>query len=174
MRAKAHADFFRDLDNQSAFFQAIDNIQFRLGEKPDQHITPAHPYPGSDDEIPEMTDSAIGSWEETAVNKAVAGSKSSIVIHPTHLYKTLIICLGPAQASQRKSRWEEIRAEHSRSMATRSSWDELRQNASRPKSENTGNDQATRSEDPAVDTRLVEQQKFDAVIEAERQRAARG
>lgn len=58
-------------------------------------------------------------------------------------------------------------------MATRSSWDELRQNAVRPKSENTGGDQARRSQDPAVD-RLAEQQKFDAMLEAERQRVARG
>jgi len=56
-------------------------------------------------------------------------------------------------------------------MATRSSWDELRQNASRPrpKFENTGKDQA---QDPAVD-RLAEQQRFDAILEAERQRAGR-
>ena len=57
-------------------------------------------------------------------------------------------------------------------MATRSSWDELRQNANRPKSENTASDQA-RSQDPAFD-RLADQQKFDAMLEAERQRAARG
>ena len=97
VRAQAHADFFRNLDNQPAFFQAIDNIQSRLGEKPSdqQHTTPSHAYPGSDNESPEMTDSAIGSrsWEETTVNKAVVGAKPSIVIHPTHLHKTLIVCV---------------------------------------------------------------------------------
>ncbi|KAF8481092.1 hypothetical protein DFH94DRAFT_828864 [Russula ochroleuca] len=160
VRANAHADFFRDLDNQPAFFQAIDNIQSRLGEKPsDQHTTPAYPYPGSDNENQEMADSAVSSrrsWEESTVNRAAVGPNPS-----------------PTQPSQRKSRWEEIRAEHARSIATRSSWDELRQNASRPKSENTASDQARRSQDLAVD-RLAEQQKFDAMLEAERQRAARG
>jgi hypothetical protein len=58
-------------------------------------------------------------------------------------------------------------------MATRSSWDELRQNASRPKSENTGSDQAGTLRDPAAE-RLAEQEKFDAILEAERLRAARG
>ncbi len=81
--------------------------------------------------------------------------------------------LGPTQPSQRKSRWDEIREEHARSMATRSSWDELRQNAGRQKSENTGSDQASGSQDPVID-RLAEQQKFDAMLEAERQRAERG
>lgn len=58
-------------------------------------------------------------------------------------------------------------------MATRSSWDELRQNAGRPKSENTGSDQARSSQDP-VDDRLAEQQRFDAMLEAERQKVTRG
>jgi hypothetical protein len=81
--------------------------------------------------------------------------------------------LGTSQPSQRRSRWDEIRAEHARSMATRSSWDELRQNAGRPKSENTGSDQARSSQDP-VDDRLAEQQRFDAMLEAERQKVTRG
>ncbi|KAH9984163.1 hypothetical protein BJV77DRAFT_918024, partial [Russula vinacea] len=156
VRANAHADFFRNLDSQSAFYQAIDNIHSRLGEKPsDQHTTPAYPYPSSDNENQEMADSAVSSrrsWEESSVNRAAVGPKSSA-----------------ARPSQSKSRWEEIRAEHARSIATRSSWDELRQNASRPKSENAGSDQARGSQDPAVD-RLAEQQRFDAMLEAERQR----
>ena len=179
MRANAHADFFHNLDSQPAFFQALDNIQSRLGEKSsDQRTTPAYPYPSSDNENPEMADSAIssrGSWEDTTVNRA-AIPKPSIVTHSTYFYKdlSLFVCsLGPTQPTQRKSRWEEIRAEHARSMATRSSWDELRQNAGRTKSENTGSNQARRSEDTGVD-RLAEQQKFDALIEAERQRAMRG
>ena len=81
--------------------------------------------------------------------------------------------LGTSQPSQRRSRWDEIRAEHARGTATRSSWDELRQNAGRPKSENTGSDQARRSQDPVVD-RPTDQERFDAMLEAERQRAARG
>jgi len=83
------------------------------------------------------------------------------------------VTLGPSQPPQRKSRWEEIRAENARSMATRSSWDELRQNTSRPKSENTTSDQTRGSQDPVTD-RQAEQQKFDAILEAERRRAASG
>jgi hypothetical protein len=93
VRANAHADFFRDLDNQPAFFQAIDNIQSRLGEKPsDQHTTPAYPYPGSDNENQEMADSAVSSrrsWEESTVNRAAVGPNPSTVTRPTHLYKYL-------------------------------------------------------------------------------------
>lgn len=83
------------------------------------------------------------------------------------------VTLGPSQPPQRKSRWEEIRAENARSMATRSSWDELRQKASRPKSENPTSDQTRRSQDPVTD-RQAEQQKFDDILEAERRRAASG
>jgi len=159
VRAKAYTDFFRNLDNRPAFFQAIDNIQSRLGEKPEGQR--ADPYPSSDDENQEMADGVItskGSWEDTTVdvNRATLTPNSST-----------------SQPSQRRSRWDEIRAEHARSMATRSSWDELRQNAGRPKSENTGSDRTRGSQDPA-DDRLAEQQKFDAMLEAERQRAARG
>jgi hypothetical protein len=118
-----------------------------------------------------------GSWEETSVgvNRATLSPNPSIVTHPIRALQTLIILcsLGISQPSQRRSRWDEIRAEHSRSMTTRSSWDELRQSAGRPKSENTGSDQARRTQDPVVD-RLTEQQKFDAMLEAERQRVTRG
>lgn len=93
VRANAHADFFRNLDSQSAFYQAIDNIHSRLGEKPsDQHTTPAYPYPSSDNENQEMADSAVSSrrsWEESSVNRAAVGPKSSIVTHPTHLAEHL-------------------------------------------------------------------------------------
>jgi hypothetical protein len=57
-------------------------------------------------------------------------------------------------------------------MATRSSWDELRQNASRPKAESAGRD-PNKSQD-LVTERLAEQQKFDAMLEAERRKAAEG
>ena len=86
---------------------------------------------------------------------------------------TWLNCLASAQPSQPKSRWEEIRAEHARNLATRSSWDELRQNASRPRSDNAGNEQFEVSHDPTAE-RLAEQQKFEAMLEAERRKAAEG
>lgn len=80
----------------------------------------------------------------------------------------LISTLAPVQPpSHSKSRWEEIRAEHARKLATRSSWDELRQNASKPKLDDVGNQL---SQEPGAE-RLAEQQKFDAMLEAERQKA---
>jgi hypothetical protein len=91
VRANAHADFFHNLDSQPAFFQALDNIQSRLGEKSsDQRTTPAYPYPSSDNENIEMADSAIssrGSWEETSVRAAIP--KPSIVTQSTYFYKGL-------------------------------------------------------------------------------------
>ncbi|KAH9969058.1 hypothetical protein BC827DRAFT_1167426 [Russula dissimulans] len=160
VRANAHADFFRNLDNRPAFFQAIDNIQARLGEKPSTERAASSARPGSADEDLALGDSAVNSrgWGED-----IPANRTAV----EHTHKP-----SPTQPSQRKTRWEEIRAEHARSMSTRSSWDELRQNASRPKSENAGKAEARRSEDPALD-RLAEQQKFDAILEAERQRAAR-
>jgi hypothetical protein len=86
VRANAHADFFRNLDNRPAFFRAIDNIQTRLGEKP---------YPGSDHQNQEMADSAIssrGSWEETTDNRAAVAPNPSWVTHPAHLYKRSSFC----------------------------------------------------------------------------------
>jgi len=160
VRANAHADFFRTLDNRPAFFQAVDNIRSRLGEKPSGQRAASSAHPDSDTENLELGDSANNSsgWgEHIPINRTA--------VEHTHIPS-------PTQPSQRKTRWEEIRAEHARSTATRSSWDELRQNASRPKSENTGKDQAKRSQDPVPD-RFAEQQKFDAILEAERQRAAR-
>jgi hypothetical protein len=96
------------------------------------------------------------------------------VCHLSPTYSLLCSnCLAPAQPSQPKSRWEQIRAENARNLATRSSWDELRQNASRPKSDNAGHEQIEISHDPAAE-RLAEQQKFDAMLEAERWKAAEG
>ncbi|KAH9175264.1 hypothetical protein EDB89DRAFT_348934 [Lactarius sanguifluus] len=153
VRANAHADFFRTLDDRTSFFQAIDNIQTRLGEKSssDSHTSEK-----------EMFGDAATSrgWEsEFPVDKSTDRSPASRSSAP------------PAQPSQPKSRWEEIRAEHARNLATRSSWDELRQNASRPKSDNAGNEQIEVSQDPASE-RLTEQQKFDAMLQAERRKTA--
>ncbi len=96
VRANAHVDFFRNLDNRPAFFQAIDNIQYRLGERPpDQRTNTAYSYPGgSDNENQETADSAVssrGTWEETTVdvNRATLGPNPSIVTHLTHLYNHL-------------------------------------------------------------------------------------
>lgn len=183
MRAKAHLDFFRTLDSRPAFLQALDNIQSRLGEKPPgQHQSSStYPYPNPDSETHELADHTTntGGWGEDTptVNRSPVGhTPSTVPIFP--VYKILLTCicvfLGPSQPPQRKSRWEEIRAEHARSMATRSSWDELRQNANRPKTENTTSDEAKRSQDPVVADRQAEQQKFDAMLEAERRRAASG
>ncbi len=85
VRANAHADFFRNLDNRPAFFQAIDNIQSRLGGKPVGQRTdsgPAFSYPSSDNENQEMADGAVtsrGSWEETTVD---VNRNPSIVTRP--------------------------------------------------------------------------------------------
>lgn len=95
VRANAHADFFRNLDNRPAFFQAIDNIQSRLGEKPaGQHADPAYSYPGSDNENQETADGALtsrGPWEESTVdvNKAILSPNPSIVTRPVHLSRHL-------------------------------------------------------------------------------------
>ena len=92
----------------------------------------------------------------------------AFVTFPDFLSSLLISTLAPVQPpSQPKSRWEEIRAEHARNLATRSSWDELRQNASKPKLDDAGNQL---SQDPGAE-RLTEQQKFDDMLEAERQKA---
>jgi hypothetical protein len=179
VRANAHADFFRTLDNRPAFFQAIDNIQSRLGEKPSGlRSRSGYPYTGSDNEHQELADNATNSrgWGEQMprINRTVVDPSTYSIL--SHRFMNIVLMramLGPTQPPPRKSRWEEIRAEHARSMATRSSWDELRQNASRPKSGHTESDQIRRSQDPAVD-RLTEQQKFDAILEAERRRAASG
>ena len=96
MRVNAHADFFRNLDNRPAFFQAVDNIQSRLGEKPEGQR--ADPYPNSDNENQEMADGAItsrGSWEETTVgvNRATLSPNSSKIIRRIHLYRHLSFCV---------------------------------------------------------------------------------
>lgn len=86
-RAKAHFDFFRNLDNQPAFFQAIDNIQSRLDEKPDGQD--ASSYPSSDNENQEMADGAVisrGPWEES--NRATLSPNPSIVTRPMHYTNT--------------------------------------------------------------------------------------
>jgi hypothetical protein len=96
VRVNAHADFFRNLDNRPAFFQAIDNIQSRLGEKPADQRT--DPYPNSDNENQEMADGVItsrGSWEETTVdvNRATLSPNPGIVTRPIHLYRHLSFCV---------------------------------------------------------------------------------
>ena len=89
VRTNAHADFFRNLDNRPAFFQAIDNIQSRLGEKPvGQHADPAYSLPGSGNENQEMADGAVtsrGLWEETTVdvNRATLSPNPGIVTRLT-------------------------------------------------------------------------------------------
>lgn len=97
-RANAHLDFFRNLDNRPAFFQAIDNIQSRLGENPAGQRTdsdPAYSYPSSDIENLDGASTSRGPWEETTVdvNRATSIPNPSIVI-PTHTpLWTLIICV---------------------------------------------------------------------------------
>ncbi|KAI9445290.1 hypothetical protein H4582DRAFT_905792 [Lactarius indigo] len=155
VRANAHADFFRALDDRTSFFQAVDNIQTRLGEKSSSDST-------SEKDNQEMFGATVisrGWGAEFPVDSSTGRSPASRASSP------------PVQPSQPKSRWEEIRAEHARNLATRSSWDELRQNASRPKSDNAGNELIEVSQDPAAE-RLAEQQKFDAMLEAERQKPA--
>jgi len=160
IRANAHADFFRNLDDRTSFFQALDNIQIRLGEKASSDSHPNSPEK-------EMFDAAVTSreWEaaspvRNSMDRHAASRTSSPPAHPS---------------SQLKSRWDEIRAEHARNLATRSSWDELRQNASKPKSDNAGNDRIEVSvpQDPVAE-RFAEQQQFDALLEAERRKVAEG
>jgi hypothetical protein len=181
VRANAHADFFRNLDNRTAFFQALDNIQTRLGEKPpDTQTNPT--YPTFENESPELADTAIKSrgWEGgSPVNRSTLSRSAnlpcaslrlslSFCLHTSTLHVYLF--LASTQTSQPKSRWEEIRAEHARNIATRSSWDELRQNASRLKGDT---DQSKKSQDLAAE-RPAEQQNFDAMLEAEQRKAAEG
>jgi hypothetical protein len=180
VRANAHVEFFHSLDNRTALFQALDNIQTRLGEiPPNARIGSA--YPGSENESQELADIAINSrgWgEESPVNRDTGHRPANLPCASVCL-SLLTVCsidpayrLASAQSPQPKSRWEEIRAEHARSIATRSSWDELRQNASRPKAETAEGD-LNSPRDPAAE-RLAEQQKFDAMLEAERRIAAEG
>ncbi|KAF8273924.1 hypothetical protein EI94DRAFT_1087061 [Lactarius quietus] len=164
IRANAHSDFFRALDDRTSFFQAVDNIQIRLGEKALSASHPNSPFPTSEKENQEMFDAAVTSreWEAGSPVGKSTDRHASRASSP------------PAQpSSQPKSRWEEIRAEHARNLATRSSWDELRQNASRPKSDGAGNERIEVPQGPAAE-RLAEQQKFDALLEAERQKTAEG
>ena len=96
VRANAHTDFFRNLDNRPAFFQAVDNIRSRLGEMPAGQR--ADPYPSSDNENQEMADGAVtsrGPWEETTVDvdRATLSPNPSIVIRPIHLYRHLSFCV---------------------------------------------------------------------------------
>lgn len=184
IRANAHADFFRTLDDRTSFFQAVDNIQTRLGEKASSDSHPNSPYSASEKENQEMFDAAVTSreWEAGSPDGKLTdrqpASRASSRLSPS---MTSSIprswrpnFLAPAQpSSQPKSRWEEIRAEHARNLATRSSWDELRQNTSRPKSDDAGNERIEASQDPVAE-RLAEQQKFDAILDAERRKAAEG
>ena len=184
IRANAHADFFRTLDDRTSFFQAVDNIQTRLGEKAPSDSHPNSSYSASEKENQEMFDAAVTSreWEAgspigKSTDRHPAGRASSR-LSPS--MTSSLLCswrpnfLAPTQpSSQPKSRWEEIRAEHARNLATRSSWDELRQNASRPKSDGAGNERIEASQDPVAE-RLAEQQKFDAILDAERRKAAEG
>ncbi len=95
VRANAHADFFQTLDNRPAFFQAIDNIQSRLGEKPSgqQRTSSAYPYPGSDNENQELADHTSNSkgWgdETPPVNRTTMdlGHTPSTASIPPH-YKS--------------------------------------------------------------------------------------
>jgi hypothetical protein len=180
VRANAHADFFHSLDNRTAFFQALDNIQTRLGENPPDARTKSA-FPSSENETQELADIAINSrgWEEESpVNRDTSRPPANLPCASVFV-SLLTVCsidpayrLASAQSPQPKSRWEEIRAEHARSIATRSSWDELRQNASRPKAE-TAEGVPNSPRDPAAE-QLAEQQKFDAMLEAERRIAAEG
>lgn len=162
VRANAHADFFRTLDDRTSFFQALDNIQTRLGEKVSSDSHPNSPHSASGKENQDMFDAA-GTSREWEAGSPVGKSTDRHASRPSS---------PPVQpSSQPKTRWEEIRAEHARNLATRSSWDELRQNASRPKSDGAGNERVGISQDPVTE-RLAEQQKFDALLEAERQKGA--
>ena len=59
VRANLHANFFRTLDNRTSFFQAVDNIQTRLGEKSSPaNSHPNSPYPISEKENQEVFDAA--------------------------------------------------------------------------------------------------------------------
>ncbi|KAI0307718.1 hypothetical protein B0F90DRAFT_1813134 [Multifurca ochricompacta] len=147
VRANAHADFFRGLDDRAAFFQALDNIQTRLSEKT-ASLHPASSYPSPENESYEVLGAAVTSrgWENEP-----PPSRTAVDCTPNL----------PPSAQQPKSRWEEIRAEHARSMATRSSWDELRQNASRSRLDSAVDEELRKTQDPAAE-RLTEQQKFDA------------
>lgn len=81
VRANAHADFFRNLDNRPAFFQALDNIQSRLGEKPSGQSTSS----AYDNESQELNDNAINSrgWgEEAPINRTVMDHTPSTVLIP--------------------------------------------------------------------------------------------
>jgi hypothetical protein len=65
VRANAHADFFRTLDDRTSFFQALDNIQTRLGEKVSSDSHPNSPHSASGKENQDMFDAAGTSreWE---------------------------------------------------------------------------------------------------------------
>ena len=65
VRAKAHIDFFRTLDDRTSFLQALDNIQARLGEKVSSDSHPNSAYPTSGKENQDMFEAATTSrdWE---------------------------------------------------------------------------------------------------------------
>jgi hypothetical protein len=95
VRANAHADFFRSLDNRTAFFQAIDNIQTRLGEKPPDART-SSAYPGSENESQALADTAAnsGGWEEESpVNTTIVNRSANL---PCASLRPSLSCLSVA------------------------------------------------------------------------------
>ena len=85
VRANAHSDFFQALDSRPAFFQALDNIQSRLGEKPPgrHRNSSTYPHPSPDSENHELADHTVdtrGWGEETPpVNRSAVNHTTSIV-----------------------------------------------------------------------------------------------
>lgn len=86
IRANAHADFFRTLDDRTSFFQALDNIQIRLGEKASSNSHPNSPYSAQEKEMFDVTVTSK-EWEAgTPVGKSTdrhVASRTSSRLSPS-------------------------------------------------------------------------------------------
>lgn len=166
-RAVAHAGFVRTLDDRAQFFQALQNVNRRLGgddnaslEWGDDPAAPRqhqHQHQRNEQQKTDMSGDAVPAEQESAWSaspspvprNAPSGGQSST-------------------SSAQSTRWDEIRAANARN-ARSSSWDALRQQHQRPAVVDTVQPSPGSYSGAESDTeRIAEQARFDALLEAER------
>ncbi|KAI0321366.1 hypothetical protein OF83DRAFT_1100007 [Amylostereum chailletii] len=148
LTVRAHSNFMRSLDDQKAFFRALENVYKRL-ENPHAH---AHAP------VSENPDASDPAWPDSPPSTASAPSPR------------------PQSAPRPSSKWDEIRiANNPQNGGVRTAWDRLRhpQTPARRTQDAPSDPSDAREPNPsdADDSRAAEQAKFDAMLDAERRKA---
>lgn len=176
-RAVAHAGFVRTLDDRAQFFQALQNVNRRLGgddnaalewgdgpAAPRQH---QHQHQRNEQQKTGVNEDAVSAEQQSAWS----ASPSRVFQRCVQALRDVDLSVsapsgGTSNASS--TRWDEIRAANARNGRS-SSWDALRQQQQRPTVVDTVQPSPDSYPDAEPDTeRIAEQARFDALLEAER------